>query len=120
MTVRELTQDTVIHGTPLPAGARMAVIPGSANRDEDVFPAADRFDLDRDKTRLISFGRGPHHCLGAALAKLEMRIALEEAGAIFSGYEIDLANARRVHSPNQRGFAALPCTVTPRSRPVAA
>jgi hypothetical protein len=49
-----------------------------------------------------------------------MRIALEEAGAVFSGYEIDLANARRVHSPNQRGFASLPCAVTPRSQPATA
>ncbi len=119
MTVRQLARDMTIHGTPLEAGARIAVLLGSANRDETVFPDADRFDLDRDNSKLISFGRGPHHCLGAALAKLEMRIALEQAGAVFSGYELDLAKARRVHSANQRGFASLPCAVTPRSRTVA-
>jgi cytochrome P450 len=112
-----LTQDTVIHGTPLKAGARFAILPASANRDEQVFPDPDRYDLDRDTSKLMSFGRGPHHCLGAALARLEMKISLEEAGAVFSGYEIDSPNARRMHSPNQRGFASLPCAVTHRPRP---
>ena len=117
MTARALTEDMVIHGTPLRAGARFAILPASANRDGQAFPEPDWFDLDRDTSKLISFGRGPHHCLGAALARLEMKVALEEAGAVFSGYEIDLPNARRVHSPNQRGFASLPCTVTHRPRP---
>jgi hypothetical protein len=116
MTVRELTQDLVIHGTPLRAGARIAILPASANRDQRVFPDPDRYDLDRDNSKLMSFGRGPHHCLGAALARLEMKIALEEAGAVFASYEIDLPNARRVHCPNQRGFASLPCAVTRRPR----
>jgi cytochrome P450 len=116
LTVRSLTEDTVIHGTPLKAGARIAVLPASANRDHRVFVDPDRYDLDRDTSRLISFGRGPHHCLGAALARVEMRVALEEISTIISGYEIDLAKARRVHSPNQRGFASLPCTVTHRPR----
>jgi len=114
LTVRALTEDHVIHGTALPAGARIAVLPGSANRDERVLPDPDVFDLDRDGGRTISFGRGPHHCLGAPLARVEMRIALEEAGAVFSAYEVDPARARRVRSPNQRGFASLPCTVTRR------
>jgi cytochrome P450 len=117
MVARTLTEDTAIHGTPLKAGARIAILPASANRDERVFPDPDRYDLDRDTAKLISFGRGPHHCLGGALARLEMKIALEEAGAVFSGYEIDLPNARRVHSPHQRGFASLPCSVTHRARP---
>ncbi len=116
LTVRALTEDRVIHGTRLEAGARIALLPASANRDGTVFPDPDRYDLDRDTTRMISFGRGPHHCLGAALARMEMRVALEEAGAVFSGYEIDMAKARRVHSPNQRGFASLPCAVTHRPR----
>ena len=114
MTARMLTRDTVIHGTPLPAGARIAILPASANRDEQVFPDPDRYDLDRDTSRMLSFGYGPHHCLGSALAKLEMAIALEEIGALVSGYEIDIANSRRVHSPHQRGFAALTCEVTRR------
>ena len=117
MVARTLTEDTVIHGTQLRAGARIAILPASANRDSRIFPDPDRYDLDRDMSKLISFGRGPHHCLGGALARLEMTIALQEAGAVFSGYELDLPNARRVHSPHQRGFASLPCSVTRRPQP---
>lgn len=111
MTARMVTERTVLHGVELEEGSRVAVLPASANRDDEVFPHADRFDLDRDTSNLISFGRGPHHCLGSALANLEMRIAIEEISTIVQSYEIDIANARRVHSPHQRGFAALPCTV---------
>ncbi len=116
MTARTVMEDTIIHGTELKAGARVAILPASGNRDERVFADPDRYDLDRDTSKLISFGHGPHHCLGAALARLEMRIALEEIGALVSEYEIDMANARRVHSPHQRGFASLPCAVTHRPK----
>lgn len=117
MTARTLTEDTVIHGIQLTAGARVAILPASGNRDERVFPDPERFDMDRDTSKLISFGHGPHHCIGSALARLEMRIALEEIGALVSGYEIDMARARRVHSPHQRGFASLPCVVSHRAKP---
>lgn len=116
MTARLLTEDTVIHDTHLPAGARVAVLPASANRDARAFPDPDRYDLDRDTRKMISYGHGPHHCLGAALAGLEMRVALDEIGALVSGYEIDIARSRRTHSPHQRGFASLPCEVTHRKR----
>ncbi|MGW0195679.1 cytochrome P450 [Nonomuraea sp. NPDC003201] len=115
MVARVLTEDTVMHGVRMPKGARIALLPASANRDRRVFPDPDTFDLDRETKRMISFGHGPHHCLGAALARLEMRIALEEIGALISSYEIDLANARRSHSPHQCGFTSLPCVVTPRT-----
>jgi cytochrome P450 len=117
MVARTLTEDTVLHGTHLPAGARIAILHGSANRDERVFPEPDRYDLDRDTSRLISFGQGRHFCLGAALARLEMTIALEEIAGLVSEYEIDPAGARRVHSPHLRGFAVLPCEVTYRPTP---
>ena len=69
---------------------------------------------------MISFGHGPHHCIGGALALLVMRIALEEVGRLVSGYEIDMSGARRVHSPHQRGFATLPCAVERRQKVQAA
>ena len=112
MVARRLTEETVLHGVRLPAGARIALLPACANRDPRVFPDPERFNLDRDTGKMISFGHGPHHCLGSVLAKLEMRIALEEIGAVVSAYEIDVDRARRVHTPHQRGFAALPCEVT--------
>lgn len=118
MTARTLTEDTVLHGTELKAGARVAILPASGNRDRRVFPDPDRYDLDRDTSKLISFGHGPHHCLGSALARLEMAIALEETGALVSAYEIDIDRARRVHSPHQRGFASLPGAVTRRAKPL--
>src|SRR5690606_35716265 len=117
MVARTVTEDTVLHDVLLPAGARVALLPASGNRDRRVFEDPDRYDLDRDTGQLISFGHGPHFCLGAALAKLEIRIALEEIGAHISDYEIDMTYARRVHSPHQRGFAVLPTSVRLRAEP---
>ncbi|MBB2914112.1 hypothetical protein FHS43_005424 [Streptosporangium becharense] len=117
MTARLVTAETTIHGTTLPVGARVALLPASANRDERAFPDPDRYDLDRDTRKMISYGLGPHHCLGSALANLEMEIALDEIGRLVEDYELDTAGARRVHSPHQRGFASLPCRVLRRSRP---
>jgi hypothetical protein len=114
MTSRTLTQTTVLHDIELPEGSQVLILPASGNRDERIFPDPDRFDLDRDTSQMISFGAGPHFCLGAALARLEMRIALEEIAAVASDYALDLAAVRRVHSPHQRGFATLPTTVTHR------
>lgn len=114
MMARTLTRDTEIHGTSVPEGARIALLPAAANRDSAVFPDPDRFDLDRDTSALISFGHGPHFCLGAALARLELTVALEEAGRVISDYDVDLDNARAIHSPHQRGWAVLPTVVTRR------
>jgi len=111
MVARRLTADTDFHGTVVPAGARMVLVQASANRDERVFDRPDEFDLDRDTRRLLSFGVGPHHCLGAALARLEMRIVFEEVGALVSEYEIDLSRAQRSQSPHQHGFMSLPTAV---------
>jgi cytochrome P450 len=116
MMARTLQAETDIHGTRLPAGARIVLLPASGNRDPRAFVEPDTFDLDRDTSKMISFGHGPHFCLGAALAQLEITVALEEVGALVSDYEIDLDKARWIHSPHQRGFASLPCAVTRRAR----
>jgi cytochrome P450 len=79
-----------------------------------VFPDPDRFDIDRDVSQLASFGGGRHYCLGANLARLEARVALEELLARIHGVAVDTAGAVRVHSINVRGFAHLPVTVRPR------
>jgi hypothetical protein len=116
MMARTLTQESLIHGTRLPAGARIVLLPASGNRDPRAFSEPDTFDLDRDMSKMISFGHGPHFCLGAALAQLELTVALEEVGALVSDYDLDTDKARWIHSPHQRGFASLPCTVTRRPR----
>ena len=118
MIARTLTRETVIHGTTVPEGARVALLLAAANRDPAVFADPDVFDLDRDPTPMLSFGRGLHFCLGAVLAPLEITIALEEAGTLVSSYEVDLDRAVPIHSVQQRGFASLPCTVTRRPKPV--
>jgi cytochrome P450 len=116
LVARCLTRDTEIHGVALQEGARIAILTASANRDRRVFAEPDRYDIDRpDNSRLVSFGHGPHHCLGASLARLEMRIALDEISTLISSYEIDIARAHRVHSPYEHGFTSLPCEVKLRS-----
>jgi len=111
MLARTVTADVELHGGRIPAGGRVLLLAGSANRDPRAFPAADAYDLDRDTSGLASFGIGRHFCLGAALARLEARIALQELVQRVDDYEVDADAARRVHSVNVRGFASLPTTV---------
>ena len=83
--------------------------PGSANRDDRVFEDADEYRIGREiGSKLVSFGSGAHFCLGAHLARMEARVALTELFKRIRGYEVDEANAVRVHSSNVRGFAHLP------------
>ena len=114
MLLRVTQGEVELLGTTLDDGARVLLLVGSANRDEDVFEDPDRYDLDRDTTKLISFGGGRHFCLGAPLARLEARVMLEELVARVTDYDIDEDRAHRVHSINVRGFASLPTTVTAR------
>ncbi|MER7544496.1 cytochrome P450 [Spirillospora sp. NPDC127506] len=111
MLARRVAEGVELHGVRVPAGDRVLLLVGSANRDPRVFPEADAYDLDRDTSQLVSFGGGRHFCLGANLARLEARIALTEFVRNVASYEVDFANAERVHSVNVRGFAALPVSV---------
>jgi cytochrome P450 len=101
-----------LHGTAIPEGAKVLLLIGSGNRDESVFPDPERYDLDRDTTKLISFGNGRHFCMGAPLARLEARIGLGELVKRVASYEVDPSGMARVHSINVRGFATLPTKVT--------
>jgi hypothetical protein len=115
VVARLAARDLDLHGGRVPAGAQVLLLPGSANRDDRVFPDPDRYDLGRDTSKLISFGSGRHFCLGAPLGRLEARVALEQLVArVRPDYEIDPAGVSRVHSVNVRGFASLPTSVTPR------
>ena len=105
---RTLTADVELYGRTLHEGDWVALLIGSANRDERVFPEPDRYDLRRDTGPMLSFGHGTHFCLGAALARLEGRVALEETWSRLADYEIDTRGITRIHSVNVRGFAALP------------
>ncbi|WP_231951642.1 cytochrome P450 [Nocardia terpenica] len=112
--LRTTTEAVELHGVTIPSGARMLLVAGSANRDPEVFDRPDVFDLDRDTRASLVYGSGRHHCLGSNLGALELRIALEEITTRISDYDIDPNALRRIHSSNNRGFAALPTTVTPR------
>ncbi len=106
---RRLTRDTELHGRTMPAGARVLLLLGSGNRDERVWDRPDAFDIDRAwPTHHLGFGHGIHVCLGAALARLEMRVSVEEFLVRFPRYEIDEDGLRRVHSGNVRGYAHMP------------
>jgi cytochrome P450 len=114
---RITTRPVELHGTTVPAGERVVLLPGSANRDERVFEQPDVYDLDRnrgDDRQIASFGFGRHFCMGASLARLEARVALEELMARVRAWDIDESGIVRVHSVNVRGFAALPTTVQAR------
>jgi len=111
MLARRVTGEIALHGQRLRANDRVLLLVGSANRDERVFERADQYDIRRDASQSLSFGRGVHFCLGAALARLEGRVVLEEWWRRFPDYEIEPEGAVRVHSINVRGFAALPVKV---------
>jgi cytochrome P450 len=121
MTSRTLTKDTELHDVRMPAGSRVVLLHASGNRDHRVFTDPDTFDLDRDTKKKLSFGAGPHHCLGGALAVSEIAIMLEEIAAVVEEYEIDMCGAKRVHSAHQRGFKSLPFRIVRRraQRPAA-
>lgn len=114
MLARHLLRPVDVDGVTAPAGAKLLLVLGSANRDESVFTEPTRFDLHRDPAELarsVSFGGGRHFCLGANLARLEARIVLEELVRRVASFEVDVERARRVHSVSVRGFASLPVTV---------
>jgi cytochrome P450 len=109
---RSVAEDIEFYGTTVPADDVMLLLPGSANRDERVFEAADEYRIGREiGSKLVSFGSGAHFCLGAHLARMEARVALTELFKRIRSYEVDEGGAIRVHSSNVRGFAYLPITV---------
>jgi cytochrome P450 len=114
MLARTTTTDVEIHEGVIPAGDRVLLLLGSANRDERVFAEPDRYDLSRDTSDSVSFGMGRHFCMGASLARLEADVVLNEVVSRVADYDIDVARMKRFHSVNVRGFASLPTTVRTR------
>jgi cytochrome P450 len=96
------------HGVDVPVGSKVLLLNGSANRDRREFADPNRFDIRRDIKRHISFGYGAHYCLGAALARLEGRIALEGVMKRFPTWEVDEDALVRVHTSTVRGFSSVP------------
>ncbi|ADP82953.1 cytochrome P450 [Pseudofrankia inefficax] len=106
---RTTKRDVDLHGVTIPAGDRVMLITGSALRDERVYENPDVFDLDRrDEPSTVFFGFGIHRCLGAHLARLEVRVALEEVLRRFPDFVADPTRAVMKVSSNVRGAANLP------------
>jgi len=100
-----------VGGTTIPAGYPVLLITGAATRDERFFDAPDAFDIDRPPSLALGFGYGIHSCLGAALARVESRVALAELARRWPRYEIDEGGLRRVTMSNVAGYSNVPVHV---------
>ena len=107
---RLVTADVEHHGEVVPAGSAILLLNGSGNRDDRKFPDGDSFDITRRIDHHLSFGYGLHFCLGAALARLEGRVALDEVLQRFPRWEVDRDRAVRARTSTVRGWERLPVT----------
>jgi cytochrome P450 len=105
---RFLLEDRTLHGITIPAGQPVLLLTGSATRDERQFDDPDRFDITRPPGLALGFGYGIHSCLGAALARMESRIALEELGRRWPSFQVVESGLRRVTMSNVAGYANVP------------
>ena len=115
---RYVSRDVEHYGETVPEGSVMMFLVGAANRDDRRFPDGDRFDIHREVGQHLTFGYGIHFCLGAALARLEGRIALDEVLKRFPEWDVDLDNARLSPTSTVRGWETLlPSSVSHRRSP---
>jgi cytochrome P450 len=108
---RYVPEDVVVHGEKVPAGSAMLFVVSAANRDERRYDEPDRFDVRRSIGQHLAFGYGIHYCLGAALARLEGRIALDELLNRFPEWDVELERAHLAPTSTVRGFETLPMMV---------
>ncbi|MGZ7012844.1 MAG: cytochrome P450 [Acidimicrobiales bacterium] len=109
---RYVARDVEVHGQVVPEGSTVVLLNASANRDDRKFPNGDQFDIRRKIDHHLSFGYGLHFCLGAALARLEGRVALDEVLQRFPSWEVDWDNAVQARTSTVRGWERLP-VITP-------
>lgn len=108
---RYVAEDVEYHGQTVPAGSAMLLMVSSANRDPRHFDDPDRFDIHRAVGSHLTFGHGAHHCLGAALARMEGRVALDEVLNRFPDWQVDLGAARRSPTSTVRGWDTMPAVI---------
>jgi len=105
---RYVAREVEYYGTTIPEGSAVLLLVGSANRDERRFDHPDRFDIHRDDLQHLTFGFGVHYCLGANLARLEGRIALDELLNRFPEWDIDTDSCALAPTSTVRGWERLP------------
>ncbi|MDN5895804.1 MAG: cytochrome P450 [Nocardioides sp.] len=106
---RTTTRDVTLHDTTIPAGQKVMMLYGSANRDPREFgDSADVLDVRRTIPRHLAFSSGPHFCIGSHLARLQAKIAFEELLALHPHVSVDTAAGERHRSPFVRGWVSLP------------
>jgi cytochrome P450 len=110
---RTLSHDVTLHNITMSRGESVLLLFGSANRDERVFADPDVFDIDRKPEHQVAFGKGVHFCLGAALARMEARIALTALLERLPNWDVDLESAQRLRSGPIRGYISLPISCPP-------
>ncbi len=108
---RYINRDVEIHGRKIAAGNVMMFLSGSANRDDRRFENGDTFNIHRDKRPHLAFGYGIHACVGAVLARLEGRIALEEVLKRFPEWDVDLDRATLSPTSTVRGWETMPAYI---------
>ncbi len=108
---RYVAQDVELHGQTVPEGSIMMLLPASANHDDRRFPNGDTFDIHRQQGKPLTFGFGIHLCLGAALARLEGRVALDEVLNRFPTWEVDIDRAKLAPTSTVRGWETLPAVI---------
>ena len=109
---RWVAKDAEFHGTTVPADSVIVVLPPSANRDDRHFADADTFDVHRTPGQIFTFSFGPHFCLGASLARLEMRLVLEATLERFPEWTVDHEHAELTEGIDTRGWEKLPVSVS--------
>jgi cytochrome P450 len=105
---RYCVEDREFEGGTIPAGFPVLLLTGAATRDPRAFEHADEFDVERQPGITIALGHGVHSCLGAALARMESRIAIEELVTRYRRLEVDEAGLRRVNMANVAGYSNVP------------
>ena len=108
---RVLTRDVEIAGTAIAKDERVHLLFAAANRDPSAFAEPDRFDIGRAPNHHLSFGLGVHFCLGASLARMELRVGIEEFLRRAPDYAVDHDRVVRLRSDTNRGFERLPISI---------
>jgi cytochrome P450 len=108
---RWVVRDSEFHGSTVPAESILVVVPPAANRDESKWEDSDRFDIHRQPSQIFTFSFGPHFCLGANLARIEARIALETILPRIPDWTADLDHAELTLGIDTRGWDTLPVDI---------